>query len=83
MALFFAIPEGRSPPTVFATVVNPALVVSSAPGQDDPASPEDPSTSDSVVVLCDPRRTSFTNSFRNLCNEETDDLLDSSPLDSS
>ena len=52
VVLCFAIPGGsRDSPTVFATVVTLALVVSSAPGQEDPASPRDPSTSDSVFAV--------------------------------
>ena len=65
----FVIPGGRDSPTVFATVLTPALVVTSAPGKEDPASPEDPSTSDSVVVLCCAiQRPSSNNSFRNRCH---------------
>ena len=46
-----AFPGSRASPTAFATVASSGRVVSSAPGQEDPVSPEDPSNSGSVAVL--------------------------------
>ena len=45
------IPGGRASPTAFAFLASSGRVESSAPGQEDPASPEDSSTSDPVAVL--------------------------------
>ena len=68
VALYFTNLGGRASPAAFETVVSPALVVSTALGQEGPASPEDPSTLDSVVALCDPTRPSFTSRLFDCCS---------------
>ena len=52
VALCFAITDGRASPADFATGAAASSVVSSSPGQEDPASQEDTAVSDSVEALC-------------------------------